>query len=80
MLKVLRFLTLPVIVLGGLYAAFNVAMYFVTVNAGRSGQLDIGTVAEATSNALKGVAIGIVILVATFVVRAVIIARMKKVP
>jgi hypothetical protein len=78
MLKTLRFLTLPILALGGLYLVFSVFMYFVTVNAARGGQLDIATVAAATSNALKGVAIALVILIAAFVARVVIIARMKK--
>jgi hypothetical protein len=78
MLKTLRFLTLPVLVLGGLYVVFSVFMYFVTLNAAREGQLDIETVAVATSNALKGIALGVLVLIVAFVARAVIIARIKK--
>jgi hypothetical protein len=76
-LNVLHFLTLPVIAIGGLYLVMQVVILYLTWSR-RDPGMDIADAASAASSSIKGVAIGIAIMLATFIARAIINARLRK--
>lgn len=75
-LNVLYFLTLPVIAIGGIYLVMQVAMLYLAWTH-RDPGMDIAEAAAAASSSMKGVVIGILVVIAAFAARAVINRKLK---
>jgi hypothetical protein len=76
-LNILYFLTLPVIAIGGLYLVMHGAVLYLSWSRGGP-DVSFGDAAAAASSSIKGLAIGLSIIISTFVSRAVISARLRK--
>lgn len=77
LLDLLYVLTLPVIAIDAIYLLYNFGMLYLAW-ANPSGSLDEVLADTVAQRGLVGVAIGIAILVATFIARASIARRMKR--